>query len=62
MVVGDGVDDLHQRLVDVVDGAAEEAGLVLLDPLLNAAQDLFIGQVAGGDTKGLVAEGQQLVL
>ncbi len=62
MVVGDGVDDVDQRHVDVVDGLAQEAGLVLLDPFLNTAQDLLVGEVAGRDAEGLVAELQQLQL
>ena len=48
LVAPDGVGDLGHGAAGVTDHGAEEAGLVLLDPLLDPGEDILVVQIAGG--------------
>ena len=58
VVALDGVDNLAEWGVGRIDGLDQEAEPVLLDPLLQASQDLLVAQVACGDGEDLVAHGE----
>ena len=53
--------DVGERGALVLDGLHEEARLVVLDPGLDAADDLALAQVRGGDAERVLGQRQQLL-
>ena len=52
----DGFQDIAQRGVDALQGFDHRAGAVLVDPLVDPAEDLLLGQVGRGDPERLLAQ------
>ncbi len=50
------VEDFGQVRIDVLQVLDRRARAVLVDPLLDAVEDLLVGQVGRGDPKGLLGE------